>query len=228
MSAKKNGSQPGKDNFTRYLVIGVVVVVLAIMIIPTVLSKTKGVSQAMPAGVSAENGYAISFNNEVKDVPVVDIYEDFQCPICRQFEALNGEYINSLITEKKAVVNFHTLSFLGTESVRAANAAACANEEGKFVNYHFALYANQPTTENSGEWSSEKLISIADGVGIKSDSFKSCVKDLKFEGWVNKAADAGVKSQVQSTPTVYVGGKEIDRNTEYFSAEKFKAAVERG
>jgi protein-disulfide isomerase len=159
---------------------------------------------------------------------VVDIYEDFQCPICKQFEALNGKFLNSLVTEKKAVVRFHTLSFLGTESVRAANAVACANEEDKFLDYHLALYANQPAGENSGEWSNDRLISIAETVGLTSESFKSCVNDLKFEGWVGDVADAGAKSGINSTPTVLVGGKEIDRNTEYFDAAKFKAAVERG
>ena len=228
MSAKKNTPQPGKDNFTRYLVIGVVTLVLAIMIVPTVLSKSKGVSEAIPAGIAAENGYAISYNAEIEGIPVVDIYEDFQCPICQQFEALNGQYINSLIKDKKAVVNFHTLSFLGAESVRAANAAACSNDEGKFSDYHLALYANLPKTENSGEWSSDRLIAIAKAEGISSPEFESCVKDMKYEGWVNKVAEAGAARGVQSTPTVFVGGKEIDRNTEYFNAENFKAAVERG
>ena len=122
----KSAAKGGKDNFTRYLVIGVVVLVAGIMIVPTFLSKNKTVSQAIPAAVSAENGYAIEFNANLTNVPVVDIYEDFQCPICQQFEGLNGKYIMSLVAEKKAVVRFHSLSFLGAESVRAANAAACA------------------------------------------------------------------------------------------------------
>jgi protein-disulfide isomerase len=221
-------SKPGKDNFTRYLVIGVVVLVVGIMVVPTVLSKTKSVSQVIPSTVSAADGYAVVFNSEVKNVPVVDIYEDFQCPICQQFEGLNGKYISSLVTEKKATVKFHILSFIGPESVRAANASACANDEGKFVDFHNALYANQPSTENSGTWTNDRLIAIAGAVGIKSESFNSCVKDMKYEGWVGKVAEAGSKAGVNSTPTVFVGGKEIDRNTEYFSADKFKAAVERG
>ena len=221
-------SKPGKDNFTRYLVIGVVVLVLGIMVIPTFLSKTKSVSQVIPSTVSAADGYAVVFNSEVKNVPVVDIYEDFQCPICQQFEGLNGKYISSLVTDKKATVKFHILSFIGPESVRAANASACANDEGKFVDFHNALYANQPTSENSGTWTSDRLIAIAGAVGIKSGSFSSCVKNMKYEGWVGKVAEAGSKAGVNSTPTVFVGGKEIDRNTEYFSADKFKAAVERG
>ncbi|MFM6941431.1 MAG: DsbA family protein, partial [Candidatus Planktophila sp.] len=98
--SQKNTAKP-KDNFTKYLVIGVVVAVLTIMVIPTVLSKTKPVSQAIPASVSSTDGYAISFNTDLKSVPVVDIYEDFQCPICQQFEALNGQYISSLVKDKK-------------------------------------------------------------------------------------------------------------------------------
>jgi protein-disulfide isomerase len=54
------------------------------------------------------------------------------------------------------------------------------------------------------------------------------VKDMKYEGWVSKVAEAASKSGVNSTPTVFVNGKELDRNTEYFSADKFKAAIERG
>ena len=226
--SEKKASKPGKDNFTRYLVIGVVVAVLAIMVIPTVLSKNKPVSQAIPATVSEADGYAITFNTEDKTLPVVDVYEDFQCPICQQFEALNGKYITSLITEKKAAVKFHVLSFIGDESVRAANAAACANDEGKFVDLHLGLYANQPGSENSGAWTNDRLIAIAKAQGISGSTFENCVKDLKYQGWVSKVAEAGSKSGVNSTPTVFVNGKEIDRNTEYFSAAKFKAAVERG
>lgn len=226
--SEKKASKPGKDNFTRYLVIGVVVAVLAIMVIPTVLSKNKPVSQAIPATVSEADGYAITFNTEDKTLPVVDVYEDFQCPICQQFEALNGKYITSLITEKKAAVKFHVLSFIGEESVRAANAAACANDEGKFVDLHLGLYANQPGSENSGAWTNDRLIAIAKAQGISGSTFENCVKDLKYQGWVSKVAEAGSKSGVNSTPTVFVNGKEIDRNTEYFSAAKFKAAVERG
>ena len=228
MMAGKSAPKGGKDNFTRYLVIGVVVLVAGIMLVPTLLSKSKPVSQAIPASVSADNGYAIEFNAELTDLPVVDIYEDFQCPICQQFEALNGEYITSLITEKKAAVRFNILSFLGTESVRAANAAACSNDENKFVDFHLGLYANQPGAENSGEWSSERLIAIGEASGLTSDSFKSCVKEMKYEGWVAKVAEEGTKAGVNSTPTVFVNGKEIDRNSEYFNASKFKAAVERG
>ena len=219
--------QPGKDNFTRNLVIAVVVGVLLIMLVPTLLSKQTDTSASIPASVSADRDYGIVFNDELTGVPVVDIYEDFQCPVCAQFEQLNGDYIESLIAEKKATVVYHTLSFLGPESVGAANAAACAADEGKFLDYHRLLYMNQKA-ENSGGWTNSVFVNVGQTAGITSQKFSSCVNNGDYLGWVTNVAAAGAKANVNSTPTVFVNGKEIDRNGEYFDAAKFKAAVERG
>ena len=219
--------QPGKDNFTRNLVIAVVVGVVLIMLVPTLLSRQTDSSASIPASVSVDRDYGIVFNDELTGVPVVDIYEDFQCPVCAQFTQLNGPYIESLIAEKKATVVYHTLSFLGPESVNAANAAACSADEGKFLDFHRLLMMNQKQ-ENSGAWDNTFLASLGQTAGITSQKFSSCVNKGEYVGWVSNVAAAGAKAHVNSTPTVFVNGKEIDRNGEYFDAAKFKAAVERG
>lgn len=220
--------QPGKDNFTRNLVIAVVVGVVLIMLVPTLLSRQTDSSASIPANVSADRGYGVVFNDELTGVPVIDIYEDFQCPVCAQFTQLNGPYIESLIAEKKATVVYHTLSFLGPESVNAANAAACSADEGKFLEFHRLLMMNQKA-ENSGAWDNTFLASLGQTAGITSQKFSSCVNKGEYVGWVSNVAAAGSKANVNSTPTVFVNGKEIDRNaSEYFDAAKFKAAVERG
>ena len=77
MSKAKNPAG-GKDNFTRNLVIAVVVGVVLIMLVPTLLSKQTDTSAAIPASVSAEDGYGIVFNKELADAPFIEIYEDFQ------------------------------------------------------------------------------------------------------------------------------------------------------
>jgi protein-disulfide isomerase len=133
-----------------------------------------------------------------------------------------------LIAEKKATVVYHTLSFLGPESVNAANAAACAADDGKFLEYHRLLMMNQKP-ENSGGWSNNFLASLGQTAGITSQKFSSCVNKGDYVGWVSNVAAAGANANVNSTPTVFVNGKEIDRNaSEYFDAAKFQAAVERG
>lgn len=225
MAAAKG--KKSEDTVTRNIVIGTIVAVIVIAGgFIWMDNRSESLPAAIPSAVSEESGYAISFNTELTGVPVVDIYEDFQCPVCMQFEAVNMKYLESLVTEKKATVRYHILSFLGDESKRAANASACANEEDKFLAFHSSMYANQPAAENSGEWSNERLIAIGKAAGITGKSFESCVNEGTYAGWVGKVAEAAAKSGVNSTPTVFVDGKEINRESDYFSAPNFKAAIE--
>jgi protein-disulfide isomerase len=223
MNAK---SQPGKDNFTRNLVIGVVLGVVLIMLVPTVISKQTKTSAKIPANVSAERGYGIVFNGDLKGVPVLDLYEDFQCPSCARFEGTQGQYLESLIADKKATVVFHTLSFIGTESIIAANAGACSADEGKFLALHKMLYQTQPQ-ENSGAWTTEALIAAGGSVGIKSKAYKDCVTNGTYADWVTNVQASAAKADVNSTPTVFINGKQLDRNA-YYDPALFAAAVERG
>jgi protein-disulfide isomerase len=132
--------------------------------------------------------------------------------------------LEKAIEEKKAKVVYHVLSFLGTESVLAANAAACAADEDKFLAFQKAFYVNQPA-ENAGAVNATFLKSIGASVGITSPKFAECVDNGGYSDWVKNVAEAAAKANVNSTPTVFVNGKEIDRNTEYFNAEAFSKAI---
>lgn len=219
--------QPGKDNFTRNLVIAVVLGVTLIMLVPTLLSKQTNSDAKIPASVSADRGYGIVFNGELTGVPVIDIYEDFQCPVCAQFEAAQGDYLEALIADKKATVVYHTLSFLGPESIAAANAGACSADEGKFLDYHKMLYLTQPK-ENSGAWTNATLAAAGQSVGISSQKFTNCVTKGEYADWVNNVAAEGAKKNVNSTPTVFINGKELTRGNAYYDRKLFQAAVEKG
>jgi protein-disulfide isomerase len=221
--AQAKNPKGGKDNFTRNLVIAVVLGVALIMLVPTVLSKQTNESAAIPSSVSAEDGYGIVFNKELQDVPFIEIYEDFQCPACQRFEAIVGEYLEELITTKKAKVAYHPLSFLGPESKLAANAAGCAANEGKFIQFHKLLYANQPA-ENSGAWSAAYFSNLGLALGTSSE-FDKCVAKNQYQDWVVNVANEGAKRNINSTPTVFINGKEIDRNTAYNSLGEFMLAV---
>lgn len=221
----------GSDNVTRNLVIGMVVLVVAVGAIFSVLSNKENTSAALPSSVSKSDGYGIVFNGDLTGVPVVDIWEDFQCPVCARFEQTNGDYIEKLIEEKKAKVVFHTLSFLGPESSLAANAAACSSDENKFLSFHKAFYKNLPA-ENAGIITTDYLVALGKAFGITSDKFKSCVANLNYKDWVNNVAASGGEKNINSTPTVFVNGKEIRRATsgtdlgDYFDPAAFAKAVE--
>jgi protein-disulfide isomerase len=143
-----------------------------------------------------------------------------------QFERANLKYVDSLIQEKKAVVTYHILSFVGPESIVAANASACAADEDKFLSFHGTMYANQPATENSGEWSKERIIGIAEAAGITSTSFAECVNNGEYLGWAQKVAEAASAAKINSTPTVLLNGKDLKDVVNIYNAAQFRSAIE--
>jgi protein-disulfide isomerase len=187
-------------------------------------NRSPGVG-ATPSSVTSADGYGIAFNSDLKSKPTIDLWEDFQCPVCKQFELTNGSYIQQLVAEKKARVVYHLLSFIGPESILAANAGACAADENKFLPFHSYLYATQGT-ENSGVWSNAGLITAGAGVGLTDSRYKACVNKGSYTSWVTKIANDGAKKKINATPTVFVNGKELDRKTQYFDPVAFAAAVE--
>lgn len=226
----------GGDNFTRWLVIGMVTLVVASGAIFSVVGeKSKAnesfailkdfkVGPTVTSIVDDANGSGITFNNGA--AKTVDIWEDPQCPVCNTFEQANGEFIDDLVRAKKANVVYHVLSFLGNESVSAANAAYCAADEGRYLDFHKAMYLVQPVLENSGFYSTENLIKIGSYAGLTSQSFIDCVTKGSKLDKVKAAYDSMAKYKVQGTPTVFFNGKLWERKNNAFLLEEFAAAFE--
>ena len=211
-----------EDKGIRNTVIGTVLfIVLALAGVTIYTNSSKNAT--LPGGTSKDDGYGITFNASTK--PQIDVWEDFQCPICKTFEGINNSYLNEVASSGKAKVVFHPMSFIGIESVIAANAAACSNAEGKFLQFHKALYENQSSTENTGHWNNAAMIALGKSVNLSSKTFADCVNNSKYYGWVKKVMDAAAAKNVNATPTIFVNGKELDRQTQYMDANAFKAAL---
>ena len=139
-----------------------------------------------------------------------------------------------MIIEKKAKVVYHPLTFVGArssngvnESIIAANAAACAMDEGKFLEMHELLYQNQGA-ENSGRFSKEFMILLGAQAGLKSTKFQDCVNNGNYDSWTDASTSFAAVKNVNSTPTVTVNGKELSRDTpdnDYNNPVKFQAAL---
>ena len=231
--------KPKGDTLTRTLVLGMVGFVILILGVFTVLDRQSGSSAESPLAienldtsslgeplvgtVSETNDYGIVFNPDA--TLQIDIWEDFQCPYCNFFEQANGPYVNELIRNKEAKVVYHMASFLGQESVRASNASYCAVEEGRFLDFHKAIY-NVQGAENSGLFSNKNLITIGEKLGVTTQSFKDCVNNNEFGDTVKKVAESMPKNKVQGTPTIFINGKLWERKSNDFNVEEFKAAVE--
>ena len=145
----------GSDKGTRNLVIIMISFIVVVGVVFSLISSRSNSTAAIPATVSEADGYGIVLNPE--STPKIDVYIDYQCPACRVFEIINGGYLNEVIAQKKAKVVFHPMTFIGPESILAANSAACAADENKFVDMNLALFQNQSESENSGKWSNDYL-----------------------------------------------------------------------
>jgi len=226
------------DNTTRWIVIAMVALVVVTGVVfslfgqsdetTTSLSGLDGIKlkPAVTSTIDTANGSAISFDNGA--ATTIDVWEDSQCPVCKLFEDANGAYIESLIREKKANVRYHVLSFLGDESVRAANASFCAADEGQYLDFQKAIYAVQSTVENSGFWSNETLVEMGKKIGITSTKFEDCVTKGSKVDLVQANSESMSKFGVQGTPTVFINGKKWERTQNAFVLDEFKAAVEAG
>ncbi|MDQ4137495.1 MAG: DsbA family protein [Actinomycetota bacterium] len=153
----------------------------------------------------------------------IQVYIDYMCPFCKQFEDTNSEQIASLIESGAVTYEVHPISFLDRASLgtryssRAANAAACVadNSPNSFWDFNRAMFANQPAEQTAG-LTDDELVDIALGVeGIQSrGDVEECIRDEQFKNWVTEitayASNFGAPgtdvTAVQATPTVLVNG----------------------
>jgi protein-disulfide isomerase len=190
-----------------------------------VYQSQKPTSNATPANTTPDGGGLVVAGSG--PVPV-EIYLDFICPACRQFEVTATPTLDELIAQNKIKLIWHTLGFLDSASTtdystRSASSAGCASDGGQLKAYGEALFAEQPP-EGSAGLSDDQLIDIGGRVGLNSPEFAACVRDGKYKDWVAHVNDLAAKRGVVSTPTVYIAGKLVSQPT----PENIKAAVAAG
>lgn len=235
--------QKKKDRRNKWLlqggiILGAVAVVAIIALILTTALKpagpgplnmasdgiqiNKGGVATVTAALKADQDPIPNERDEAAGEVNIQMYVDYLCPICGQFEATNMDYIESLLDNGGTTVEIHPISILdrasqGTKySTRSANAAACVANYApdQFLDFHKLLFANQPA-ENTSGLSDEELIALTKDAGVeKASQIASCVTDLQFKSWVavstNRALNGPIPNsnvdKVEGTPTIIVNG----------------------
>jgi len=195
---------------TQIITIAAIALVVVVGVVFSVISNKASTNVALPPAAVVANGAGLTYNTAA--TPVLDVWEDFQCPACANFEKVNGQTLHDVVTSGKAKVVFHILSFIGPESVILANASGCADQVGKFLDFHSYLYAHQ-LTENSGFWGNNSVIAAAKAAGITEAKFAECVNAGTYSKWVQNIEKNGQDQNINQTPTVRINGKELDRAT---------------
>lgn len=137
-------------------------------------------------------------------------FGDLRCPFCKQFftdseSQLKKEYVDT----GKVKFAFRSYAFLGAASTMAANAAECANEQGKFWEFHDYLYQNQPAESDTSMYTVDNLSQIAGNLGMDSNQFQSCLSSNKYAKDLADDMTAASKAQVDGTPTFFINGYRV-------------------
>ena len=137
-------------------------------------------------------------------------FGDYQCTFCSKFfHETENPIITNYIKTGKVKVLFKDYIILGQDSINAANAAHCANDQKLFWEYHSMLYNNW-AGENTGWADLAHLHEFANTLGLDMDVFSTCMSDLKWNELVNLSSKDGQKLGVSGTPTFFV----IDQNND--------------
>jgi len=203
------------------VVLGVAIIVIAVMAV----RDASDAPAAQPSGVTEEGGGVSEQGAASADVPVIEVWFDFSCPHCRDFEAANGDALAEMADEGVAGLVYRPVTFVGgAASVRATNAWVCAREQGMGEEFMDAAYARQ------GAYSNRELIDIGeDDVGIEGSEFASCVSGGTYNDWVNASHAVGTGEHgVDTTPTVFVvrGDERTEVPPEQWTPDGLRAAVE--
>ena len=225
----------------------VVVAVMAALIAIPVLTKEEAVvptDAALPAGVTSDT-YGVKVGSawtaaDADKIPLLQIWEDFQCPACARFEEASGAAIQGLIDAGKVRVEYRPTIFLDknlislntaagnpNSSQRATMGFGCAVDANAAERYHAGVFVKQPADEGAG-FSNDDLISVAESSGISGDAletFTDCLESEKYAGWVANSYAAFDSEGVSSTPTGFLNGTELSGEV-LFDPTQLTAAIE--
>ena len=136
------------------------------------------------------------------DAPVTIIeFSDFHCPFCSKVQSTLAQVLARYGDKVKLVYRHYPIDQLHPQARRAAEAAACANEQGKFWPYHDKLYAA------GADASPGKLKSLAQLAGLDLQSFDQCLSGGKHRQAIQKDIDEAMRLGINGTPAFIINGR---------------------
>ena len=107
-------------------------------------------------------------------------FGDYQCEMCHSwFHNTRGTIIDNYVDTGKVNIVFVDLAFLGSDSPIAAQATHCADDQGKYWEYHSILYYKQEGIDNG--WASKSMLKeYASELKLDSDQFAGCIDSAKY------------------------------------------------
>ena len=134
-------------------------------------------------------------------------FGDYQCHQCYNwFHNTQSTVFQIYVDTGKANFVFMDLAFLGRDSPKAAQASYCAEDQGKYWEYHNQLYTAQESQIDNGWANPERLKAFAFSLSLDMDSFESCLDSGKYVKRVQYNIAEAKKLGANGTPTFFIIG----------------------
>ena len=133
-------------------------------------------------------------------------FGDYQCPFCeRFFTQAETQIVKDYVDTGKVKFYFLDFQFLGPDSQTLGQGAWCANDQGKYYDFHDYIYSH-PGQENSGWATADKVKILAANIkGLDAQKFNSCLDSNKHVSRVQELTQLGQTNGVSGTPSFFVG-----------------------
>ena len=165
-----------------------------------------------PAGGDVSNSDDANYFGQDESPLKIVIYTDFLCGACERVHSeVEPELRQQYVATGQAQIEIRLLGAMDPDrSMRAAEAALCAGDQGKFLEYIDALFSAYGEEEDTTVFSAEALIELAVELGLDEAAFANCLnseaKKAEVEENMNKAQTDGVST----LPAVLVGDFKIE------------------
>ena len=135
-------------------------------------------------------------------------FGDYQCSNCKKwFLNTKPDLVTNYIDTGKVNLIFVDIAFLGKDSIPASRATYCAEEQGRYWDYHGFLYSNQMGIDN-GWANTDSLKGYANNLGLNMELFVSCIDSGKYEKRVQFNTEESKNNGVTGTPTFFIVNKD--------------------
>ena len=192
----------------------ILLAIFAVMIVSVVLYASSYYSQLMEmqekrmsmsgqnAPINLTSGSPV-LGSASAPITIVE-FGDYQCEACYHwYHNTRADIIDNYIETGKVNLVFMDLPFLGRDSITAAQATYCADDQGKYWEYHETLYNFQEAIDN-GWASKDRLVSFAVDLDMNMDEFNDCMDSSKYAKRVKANYDESQRFGAEATPTFLI------------------------
>ncbi len=159
---------------------------------------------------------------------LIEVYSDYQCPFAARYYIKDiRSIIKDYVDTGKARLVYRELAFEGKKSEWAAEAARCANDQGKFWEFHDKIFQRRYNTGSTDVCKKDNLKAIAKSLALNMKEFNQCLDSGKYSLIVKKETQKNLDRGINGTPTTFLNGiKMVNKEGDSLGAIPYKDLVQ--